>query len=73
MYGCFLQAPLSSQVSFFFQASPTGMLEGHTYLLNDNFVFVFVDGFVAVVVMYPEKIAEIFRLESVMETNEELD
>ncbi len=53
------------------------MWEGHTYLLNDNFVFVFVDGFVAVVGMYPRWVqnffAEILQLESVMETTEELD
>lgn len=69
-----LQAP---KCSFFFQASPIGMWEGHTYLLNDNFVFVFVDGFVAVVGMYPRWVqnffAEILQLESVMETTEELD
>ncbi len=58
MYRCFLQAPRSSHVVLFFQASPTGMWEGHRYLLNDNFVFVFVDGFVAVVGMYPRWVQE---------------
>ncbi len=58
MYVCMYVWMFSSSSSklpsvFFFQASPTGMWEGHTYLLNDNFVFVFVDGFVAVVGMYP--------------------
>ncbi len=55
-------SPSSSKLprGFFFQASPTGMWEGHRYLVNDNFVFVFVfvDGFVAVVGVYPRWVQE---------------